>query len=272
MTVVWSRNTKWRQGSVLCVESARALGLTDGDDAFYIAISHDCDIAHDNLEVEPEIEFMRAKLADGERANFADAQNARKLRIYMEGLGAEKDVELRMRDRVSVKKDALASHSPHVGYKIAGKNLVTLQWWLAARYLRAAFSNSFEERLERVKSKIAKALRGLVNDVAGVYFKVDDGSNLELERLHVHELRVQLVYQAGVSDERRNLVIEAATKIQDVFIKAYKREEIWQEIELVGNCDIVSTTVFSYDDQRFFKRWRLDHRSLQVSAELPNQD
>ena len=280
MTAIWSRNTTWRQGSVLSVESAHALGLAGSQDSrgeasesdtFYIAISHDCDIAHDDLAVEPDIEFMCAKLADGERNNFADAQNARKLRIYLEELGVEKDVELKIRDRVSVKKDVLVSHTPDVNFKITGKQLITLQWWLSARYLRAAFSNSFEERLERVKSKIARALRDLVIDVVGIYFKVDDGSNLELENSQVHELRVQLVYQTSVSDERRELVSEAAKKIQDLFIKVYKPDKIWQEIELVGNCDIVSAKVFSYDDQRSFKRWRLDHRSLQINAELPSQ-
>ncbi len=58
----WSRNTTWRQSSVLAQKDFQAVGLTDIPDAdLAIAISHDCDIANDNLDVEPAVEFIFAR-------------------------------------------------------------------------------------------------------------------------------------------------------------------------------------------------------------------
>jgi hypothetical protein len=266
---IWSRDTQWHQGSVLSAESARKLKLQDSDAFLHIAISHDCDIANENVINEPQIEFMRGKLAYGGQGKFCDAQNARTLRIHIQNSGIPQDIELKIRDRFFIEKKDLLPHTPESECFVQGKNLVVLQRWLAARYWRSAFSNSFEDRLEKVEKKIDKALKGLTNEIEGVYFRVDDGINKELDNSEVHELRMLLVYEASASNEHRKLIDEAAKIIQNAFVTAYLCNTVWQEIELVGNCDLISTSVFSYEDQRSFKRWRLDHRSLQASVELP---
>jgi hypothetical protein len=75
----WSRDTKWRQGSILDEACANALQLLVSDRTIYIAITHDCDIAHENLEIEPEIEFVRATRIDRIDGNFSNAKNSRTL-------------------------------------------------------------------------------------------------------------------------------------------------------------------------------------------------
>ena len=62
----WSRNTKWRQGSILAKKDFQEVNLTDipPDTNLAIAISHDCDIANDSLTSEPAVEFIFARIVD----------------------------------------------------------------------------------------------------------------------------------------------------------------------------------------------------------------
>ncbi len=66
----WSRNTTWRQGSVLAQKDFQAVGWTGVPDTdLAIAISHDCDIANDNLDVEPAVEFIFARILTEHNGN-----------------------------------------------------------------------------------------------------------------------------------------------------------------------------------------------------------
>ncbi|MGL5058541.1 MAG: hypothetical protein ACRC62_01070, partial [Microcoleus sp.] len=83
----WSRNTRWRQGSVLARKDFQVVGLTDMPDAaLAIAISHDCDIANDNLDAEPAVEFIFARILEQSNGNYTHGKNPRVLHLdYTDG-------------------------------------------------------------------------------------------------------------------------------------------------------------------------------------------
>ena len=85
----WSRNTSWRQGSVLAQKDFQAVGLTDAPNAdLAVAISHDCDIANDNLEAEPAVEFIFARILEQtERKLYAYGKIRRTLHLQYEHVG-----------------------------------------------------------------------------------------------------------------------------------------------------------------------------------------
>jgi hypothetical protein len=62
----WSRrDTVWKQENVLARENFQEAGLVEVSDAYLtVAISHDCDIANDNLEAESEEEFIFARIIE----------------------------------------------------------------------------------------------------------------------------------------------------------------------------------------------------------------
>lgn len=256
--------------------AVNTMGLPESEASIYIAISHDCDIANDDLELEPEIEFMRGTLVSSSHGNFSDARNARTLCICVRRSGDDQNIKLKIRDRHLIKKTDLLAYEPNSDWNVETKERDTLQWWLASRYFRSAFSDSFETRLEKVKQKIDAALKGLERQVMGLFFLVDDGNNHQLGDLEVHELRVKVVYEPSISEDQRRAVENAANRISSCFTAAYfvasDAGSVWQAIELVGNCELVSTHVFSYADQRSYKCWRLEHRSLREGAELPRQN
>ena len=61
MAATWTRDTPWRQGHVLTAEAIQALGLSHPetpDSTCVVVISHDCDLANDALQIEPDVEVI----------------------------------------------------------------------------------------------------------------------------------------------------------------------------------------------------------------------
>jgi hypothetical protein len=57
MVQQWTRNMPWRQGHLLPPE---ALSLLENprQHEYAVVISHDCDLANENLELEPHVEVL----------------------------------------------------------------------------------------------------------------------------------------------------------------------------------------------------------------------
>ena len=61
----WTRNALWRQGHALRSGATAALGLKNAIDesaTLVVVISHDCDLATDDLDVEPDVEVVLIRL------------------------------------------------------------------------------------------------------------------------------------------------------------------------------------------------------------------
>jgi len=72
-----NRNLSWQQGNILTGECALKLGLCSEQEIgskFFVAVSHDCDLA--NSYKEPRVEIITAELIDKLGAN-SYSKNAR---------------------------------------------------------------------------------------------------------------------------------------------------------------------------------------------------
>ena len=61
----WTRETTWRQGHVLRADTAAAFRLSHPADAAatcVVVIGHDCDIANDALDAEPDVEAIVGRI------------------------------------------------------------------------------------------------------------------------------------------------------------------------------------------------------------------
>ena len=82
----WSRETFWRQGCVLTESTATALGLVHESDpacTCVMVVSHDCDLANDNLVTEPDVEAIVGRTVDKEVGNYAWAKAPRTLHLRL---------------------------------------------------------------------------------------------------------------------------------------------------------------------------------------------
>lgn len=260
---------------MLSAQSAVALGLLNENDAkslVLMAISHDCDIANENLRAEPTVEFLTGELIDRVDGSFTRAKNARTLHLEFETPEGKKAVAFAIRNRTEVKKADLADHAPDGKWSHASpKGLISLRWWLAARYFRSSFPDSFETRLTQSKldQKIDRLLSPHGEAVYGIFLLVDDGAGDNRDDEELHELRAVVVYDAESEDAQVSKIKKAAEEITAAFkSKLYDNtSRAWRKIELVS-CDAASDEVFSFADSRIFKQWRLEHRSLEDDTQV----
>ncbi len=113
----WSRNISWRQGSVLAPRDFQAVGLTNETNAnLAIAISHDCDIANDNLDAEPAVEFIFARIIKPHNGNYTYGKNPRILHLDYTHDGKQVFLELLASKKVRVQKNVIESIQPDENY------------------------------------------------------------------------------------------------------------------------------------------------------------
>jgi hypothetical protein len=265
----WTRDTTWRQGHVLDAETATAAGLNVGDATCVVVISHDCDLANDNLEIEPNVEVIVGRLVAGANGNFCWGKAPRTLHLMMTREGAEVIVELVTTEKRHVAKQVLTGSSkPNVAYALDGKGLAVLRSWLAARYNRAAFPDSFVRRMAETKlnERLAKIIEPRGKLISFVYFDIDKGQLLEREDGDPYELSIVLVYPPGNDPEAAAEDVDAvANSVRD----AFERKLTLGRIISFQNCLAISEDDISVAQAKTLLQWRLEHMTLKADEEQP---
>jgi hypothetical protein len=80
----WKRDTPWRQGSAIPHGVSLSFGLLrpeEGESGLAIVISHDCDLAEDDLDREPFVEVVIGALIDSASPNHTFAKSPNKLHL-----------------------------------------------------------------------------------------------------------------------------------------------------------------------------------------------
>lgn len=263
------RNTPWRQGHVIAPEEWQAAGLGPlQENHFAVVVTHDCDIAAE-LDVEPAIELIIARLVDKLEGNYAASKNARKLHLPYLYKDQPIVLELAHRARIAIDKKKLESLKP-AGWPTSAADKKTLQRWLGARYHRPAFPNKFEERLraEKLDEKIAKALDAAGTWIDALLFDLKDDRDREIEDAdEPYTLEILILYStAKDATEGAKAADQVRTRLQEFFGKLHDKQKGWRSIELV-DCDIVADTELSYAVLTSLQHWRLDHLSLRADPQ-----
>jgi hypothetical protein len=242
----------WRQGAflpkALTLELVSELGLAmdpeNGDRILVIA--HDCDINSKNLLAEPNAELILARKAvpDG---NKRMGKSSRFLQLKVELVGDIAYVELKALEKFTIARDRLANHV--VTEYLSDENIKFLSEWLARRYERAAFPNSFDRKIERVKDKIKKCLEPAAGDIYSIQFAL--GRDGEISDEEDYEV---LGYALMLDEDYKDLVKRGAC--QKVVVKL---QALLNDVGIVFPEDedirVVSIQDFSVEDLRLTKRW-----------------
>ena len=272
-TPTWSRTIGWRQGHILPEEAVSALGLGRGAETLVMVVSHDCDLANANLDLEPYVEVIAGKRPPSSDPNLANLKSPRTLHLAITCEGRTECIELTATDKQLVQKSALAAWRPDTRYRLDADNFFTLRRWLAARYDRAAFPDEFERRL-RHETDLAERINTIAKKdsvnrvVSGIYFEV--GPREELDPEVPYELTVVLVYTPGMDPLQNGDIAEDAGKaIAAGFRKRCLTEEAsgtWKHIRLM-EVIAYSEEGISVARMKRLQRWHLDHMSMRSPAE-----
>lgn len=273
----WNRDdTPWRQGHLLTDDAITALGLQHWetpDQTLVIVASHDCDLAQPP-EKEPNIEVVIGRLAPEKDGNSTHAKNARKLHIEFTGADTFW-VEFEATAKAKVDKLELNRFAPRSETTLSPECHAVFQMWLASRYRRSAFPDEFERRLTskdfKLHERISKAVRPHGELIAGVFFDVDEGVEINRNSADdTYTLDIIIMHSADSDFEAAEKAAEsAAAAIAKAFKeKLFSPTSTWQHIEL-RSCYPVSESVLTYQQFKQLKRWRLEHLSLAATPQQP---
>lgn len=274
MDMTWTRTTPWRQGHVLPTAAIHALGLSHPDtpeSTCVVVISHDCDLANENLEIEPCVEVIVGRHPPKINGNFFWAKAPRTLHLDVTHNGTAAVVELVATSKHCISKQALAKYSPDAAYSLSGKSLSALRSWLSSRYNRTAFPDPFVDCLSQFKvdKRLAKIIEPVGNLLSAVYFDVDGGKEIDHSDGSPYELKIVLAYPPGDDPEQATADVEKLEEsITDLFEKKYfdQENEKWHGIAL-KQCMSISEDDLSVAKARLLAQWRLEYMTLRSDEE-----
>lgn len=259
---------EWRQGSILPLSAAQALNLvppSDDDSHCAVVVSHDCDIA--NAHQEPDIEVIVGQFVNSANGNFTGSKNSRKLHLDWHHADSVRHIELRASAKCRVPKIALADVLPNDSYKLDEKNLLTLRFWLGARYNRAAFPDEFNNRLgsTKVGDDIVKILKPLGSLVTGIYIWLDTQEELPGKNpTPPYRVTMFLAFEPGDEPlESADKADAAAEAIADAFGNRCfdEKTEQWNWIEL-KDCVGISEDELTVSQAKKLQQLSLEYLSL----------
>lgn len=271
---IWMRDTSWRQGSVLTAGAIESLGLVHlSPDAqiCVVVISHDCDLANDDLQREPDVEVIIGRHPLQTDGNFLWAKAPRTLHVGALCDGVEIPVELIATDKRFIPKKLLAAFEPDARYMFSGKSLSVLRSWLGVRYNRGAFPDPFVNKLSefRTDKKIVQAIRPMAGLLSAIYFDVDDGREVAHTNGSPYLLKIVLVYPPGEDPDQVAVDVESLEdSISKLFTITYfdKATGVWDGIALVA-CMSISEDDLTVSQARQLTQWRLEYMTLKEAEE-----
>jgi hypothetical protein len=261
----WSRNTLWRQGSVLLQKDFHTANLNDSSEAeLVVAISHDCDIANDNLEAEPAVEFIFGRVIQKLDGNYTHGKNPRILHLNYIHSGTPISLALIASRRVIVNKNILEAVQPDQTYELIGSRQI-LQSWLAARYRRHALPNSLVERLREVSKYIQE--KGKKNSSGIVSFRLRYDPEEELPPEEPYELWLSIVYITDKA-EYGSIAEQIASDLKARFPSLLDKTNASGRVDL-RRCEAVSEMEFTLRDMRDTEEYHLEHLSYRTDPPGP---
>lgn len=253
----WTRKTPWKQGCLISTDTLAGLNF-DVEDHFGVVITHDCDLANDDIDTEPNVEIILAKPICAGNGNLHHAKNPRRLQLNWLGQAELPTLQLELvaTDKALVRKEELANHTPVDGQYLDDSGKRVLQRWLAARYKRQALPDALQERLKKVFELLEKKGKHSADGILGYWLSFLP--NEELSQENPYELFLNVVYTID-NPETADAADQIADTIKEKFSGLVKKQNKG-DVHL-SNCISISEEEFTLLDMRSNIEYRLEHIS-----------
>lgn len=261
----WTRRTGWRQGSVLTKGAVHELGLSlpdDRDRVRVVVISHDCDLAN-NITKEPFVEVIVGRLIDQEDGNSSWGKSSRTLHYTIDCAEREECIELVSTSKTQIDKEHLARYSPDDRYSISHERLALLRNWLAARYRRPSFPDTFNNRMREsgAAKELAKVLAEHGVNISFVFFNLGDKRNVECDDHEKYQLIVVLAFPPGNNSEAAADEADSVAGKVDKAIRAKLSSGCGVALR---DCFAISEDDISVSRAKLLDLWDLDYVSFRA--------
>lgn len=257
----------WRQGCILPVDMVRNLqessekGLPRNINELdlLIVVSHDCDVTNSSFEAEPDAEFILARCVpiETKNASLFSGRNPRRFQFLVQ---SEQLYEISIHDRFLIPRQLLTHNAPDVERKLIKDLVKQICLWLSKRYFRAAFPDSFNNRIKKAQDKIRPKLQKTGQEITAIYISVSDE---ELESDQVYEIDIRATMQCEAYEN-----IDLRRRAQEIIDLIGSKLNECEGIEVLDS-SIVSEAEVSIDDLRILKRWDYDY--ISYGADTPDE-
>lgn len=191
----------WRQGTFLPHEEvcdlAKAEGLAGVTHA--VVLSQDCDVVHEDLNVEPFAEILFLLPVEKANPGLKDGKSSRRFHLEATQNGQPLYFQAQPWHRIQIPRARLAEIAPDKTVVMEPGVLRTLIEWVAERYTRTAFPDAFVTRINAVDDELKKLLKKHGGLFWRLFVRVEPQT--ELNEGDDYELRLLCVVPHQVWDE-----------------------------------------------------------------------
>jgi hypothetical protein len=179
-----------------------------------ITISQTCDLVAPELRHEPHVEILWCRAIEKPRTQFRDLRSTRRL-DFRPDRGNHPNVVLSAHaaeDRYVLPRSMLDGCKPRADRRLANTSIRRLQAWMALRYARPAWPESFVERVKAAKDGLVQALEAIeTDDIAEVRIALSP-HDAELDARRAYKVAVFFIVDEEIweSDPERRRAIYGA--------------------------------------------------------------
>lgn len=219
-----------------------------------VTISQTCDIVAPELTQEPLVEILWCRRIEKPRAQFRDLRSTRRL-DFRPDRERHPDIVLTTHaaeDRYVLPRSMLDGREPRADRRLASTSIRRLQGWMALRYARPAWPESFVQRVSVAKDDLVQALETIeTDDIAEVRVALSP-QDAELDASRAYRVAVFFIVDENiwVSDPERRRAIYAAFS---AFVSSLKRCSGVVVDEIVSG--VTSGVAFSWQQMQVTEAW-----------------
>lgn len=259
---------EWRQGSIISCQQLLAAAnehgipipeLPDNPVAHIIIISMSCDVVYGDFEVLPNVEAQVCFLNPKAKNSNAKIIDPRKMVL----LHDESKFDVSMNGAVSFNRAVLLHTRPTS--KLLLDSLNSLLRWKVAQYNRLALPEELVNRIGNVlrDKKFQKWVKQYAHYFEGIFIELN--SFEELKENETYALGIICVVNAAKLNDEVN-IIELSSQFEELIIQPISEVEkvmlLNDTYDQEGLDAVISSNEFTYDMLKRFRRYPLDHFSL----------
>ena len=258
------RQKAWRQGSVVTAGANLTMFLgpkaveLEKEVTHWVLLSHDCDIHHHDFANEPNVEVIGSKIVTTPDGKLSHGKNPRRLQIRVH----EQWVEFHAGSRMFIERRHLVDLTPDRTLTFSVENVQFLSTWIARRYVRTAFPDSFNDRIQVQGKNINKLISKEGGAICTLYVLLSDDAELPDGKAY----RIDVV--AAMRDEDHNHP-EKRVAVENTLEKLCGLLNACGGIK-TDKSEVRAERDISLSDVRFLRRLEFDYMSRSESDAPPS--
>jgi hypothetical protein len=249
----------WQQGAFLLVDENTSILIETPSmkdylpEGLYIVLTQDCDLLNSDLQKEPVAELILTSKIVRAKPQYLSGQNPRILHLELNSMEASCSLEFFPQKRFFIARNHLENEV--ATEFLDPKHLKILIRWVANRYKRSGFPDSFNQRLRGKIDTVKKILDEYGHNTLGLFIRLS--TEKELSEDEPYGIYVVMLVEKSTYAQTDKL-----EKIQEGFDKISALLSQIQGINLLDDSDVQSMDEISAHQYGLLKQWDFDYLSF----------